>query len=116
MDIAVALDGSKRRDLVLYQGDSENITVTVYDKDGDSTPSAKVVTSLALSTCPDGVVTIPVGSTFTVPQDFPRGRYWLTANLDGVRTTLAYGVIRIPGGCYCTGGRFDYGGPYGGWW
>lgn len=115
MDIAVALDGSKRRDLLLYQGDSEQINVTVYAADGDTTPLT--ATNLTISTCPDGKVSFPVGSTFTVPDDFPRGRYWLTATVNGKRTTIAYGVLRAPGGCCYDGGRWDYGGSWGwGYW
>jgi len=117
MNISVALDGSKRRDLVLFQGDSEEITVTVYDQDGDLTPTAQAVTNLRISTCPDGSVSIPVATTFTVPDDFPRGSYYLTADVAGARTTLAYGVVRMPGGCCYDGGRFDYGGSWGwGYW
>lgn len=115
MDISVALDGSKRRDLLLFQGDSEEITVTVYDQDGDLTPTAQTVTDVRISTCPDGSVSIPVGSTFTVPDDFPRGSYYLTAAINGERTTLAYGTLRIRGDCCYGHGRWDYGGP-GGWW
>ena len=118
MDIIVALDGLKRRNLKLFAGDEVTLNVVAYATDGSSTPLA--VTALALTTCPDDL-TIPVGVQFVVPDDAccpGRRSYSLKGDIAGVTTTLAYGVLEICGGtCEQLGGN-DYGWrwPYGGWW
>lgn len=118
MDIRVALNGTKRRNLELFAGDEVTLNVVVYAADGDTAPVA--VTNLALRTWPDDLA-LPVGSQFTVTSDNP-GRHWyrIQGDIAGVTTTLAYGVMIIRGGEWESPGGNDYGwrpwGPWGGWW
>ncbi|OUM01669.1 hypothetical protein [Variovorax sp. JS1663] len=116
MDIRVALNGTKRRNLELFALDEVTLNVTVYAADGDAAPVA--VTNLVMRTWPDDF-TVPVGQQFTVPDTCPGRRcYRLQGDIAGVATTLAYGVMRIRGGESEQLGGNDYGWrwPYGGWW
>jgi hypothetical protein len=116
MDINIALDGPRRRNLELFAGDEVTLNVNVYTVDGDLTPI--VVTALTISTNPDDL-TLPVATPFTVDDNWPGRRwYWLRGEIADNVTTLAYGVIEIFGGEWDTLGGNDYGwhwpyGPYG---
>lgn len=98
MQITVALDGSRRRDLTLFQGDTATIELVVHAVDGDDAPIT-----------PSGVRFLDTdggfayGTPFGVSLD-DVGRHWyrLVGEVDGVTTTLAYGYITVEG-------------PYSGW-
>lgn len=94
MDISVALDGGKERNLIFGAGDQATINLKVYAHDGDSTPI--VVTELRWST--GGQALFPVGSQFTVPC-VGRTPYRIVGKVAGVLTTLVYGVIEVPCAC-----------------
>lgn len=95
MMIAVALDGSKRRDLKLYSGDTTLIEVSVYRKDGDEDPIAdSELTDMTIKMCGPWDKELPVGTSFEVPKGLNiRNWYTLSALVSGVRTTLAFGWI-----------------------
>lgn len=113
MDIAVALDRtSSRRDIVLSAGDTETLVLTVYREDGDATPLTVEVTNPAINFQPDVSLTIPVGTEFTVPDNYDRVWYRLTADIDGKRRTLCCGTLVINGGQCWPNDRWDYGGPW----
>lgn len=95
MQISVALDGAKRRDIRMYQGDTQQFDLVVYRKDGDEVPiDSSLITDARMHSCGpyDGV--LPIGSSFVVHNDM-RVRNWftLTALVEGVRTTLAFGWL-----------------------
>lgn len=119
MNINIALDGPRRRDLKLFAGDEVTLNVVVYTHDGEIAPVA--VTALTLTTAPSDF-TLPIGSQFTVDSGWPGVRwYWLKGDIAGVTTTLAYGQIRICGGEWQSLSGNDYGwhwpyGPYGWYW
>jgi hypothetical protein len=100
-DITVALSRVNDRELLLNAGDEVTLNLTVYDKDGDETPTASVITNQALTAFGSPLlrtITIPVGSQFTVPDTYPqRMRYRLAADIDGVTTTLCRGYITTAG-------------------
>jgi len=94
MDINVALDGTKKRDLLFYAGDDLSIVLKVYAHDGDITPIA--VTNVRFD-APAG--NLPLGTPFTVPYNYiGRSPYRIVGDVDGIVTTLAYGVLETPGG------------------
>lgn len=95
MDVSVALDGSKERNLILSPGDEMTVSLTVYAHDGDTAPI--VVTNLQWST--GGSALFPVGSQFTVPCGLGRTPYRIVGDVNGVTTTLIYGVIESPFSC-----------------
>jgi hypothetical protein len=96
MQITVALDGPKQRDLVFYQGDTLSLSVLVYAHDGDSVPAE--VENARIVTDDYAEESFPVGSEFTVPYVCGRRvAYRLVADLFGVTYTLAYGHILQPG-------------------
>lgn len=106
MDVTVALDGSRRRDLTLFQGDTVTINLIVYAADGDTEPIT-----------PSGVRFIDLngaGFAYGVPfgvseNDVGRQWYRLVGEVDGVTTTLAFGYVHVEGpfaGWYC--GRDGY--------
>ena len=99
MKLSIALDGAKRRDIRLYEGDTDCLEVVVYAKDGDEEPiDAARITGLRMTTAGPFAGTLPVGVTFTVPTGLRgRNRFILTGLVNGVRTTLAYG--RVLGNC-----------------
>lgn len=107
MLISVALDGSKRRDLRLFQGDTATITVAVYAKDGDSEP---LTVSAPRFVDTDGAG-FAYGDAFAVSEnDVGRRWYRLVGEIDGATTTLAFGYITVEGshegwpyGCPCDG-------------
>lgn len=120
MDLAIALDGPRRRDIEVFAGDEVTLNVAVYAVDGDLSPV--VVTNLVMSTTPSyGSFTIPVGVQYTV-SDEQCGRhwYWIKGDIAGVTTTVAYGLYRVIGGRrgYPSGTDYGWGycGPWGGWW
>lgn len=93
--ISVALDGAKRRDIRLCQGDDVTLTVVVYEHDGDIVPVA--VTDQAFVTT-SGAPGFAYGTPFTVGSDSV-GRSWfrLVGDIAGVTTTLAWGYIHVEG-------------------
>lgn len=94
MDINVALDGAKERNLVFYAGDDLSIVLKVYAHDGDITPIE--VTNVRFD-APAG--NLPLGSSFTVPYNYiGRSPYRIVGDVAGITTTLAYGVLQTPGG------------------
>lgn len=106
--ISVALDGSKRRDIRLFQGDTVTITLTVYQHDGDTTPIT-----------PSGIRFVDTeggfsyGTPFAVSEN-DVGRHWyrLVGEVSGVTTTLCFGYIGVEG---ATEG-WPVGRPYDGYW
>jgi hypothetical protein len=109
MQISVALDGSKRRDLSLFQGDEVTITAVVYAEDGDTTPITP--TDIRFAWPESGV--FAYGESFVV-SDENTGRtfYRLVGEVDGVTTTLAYGYITVEG----LGAGWLFGFPADGYW
>jgi len=105
MDIVVALNGSKERNLSFAPGDEVTLNLIVYAQDGDTTPITP--TNFYWST--GGGSFLPVGSQFSFPC-VNRTPYSIAADIAGVRTTLVYGIIEAPFGyrCswYCGGGIF----------
>lgn len=95
MQISVALDGARRRDIHLAQGDDVTLTVVVYAHDGDTVPIA--VTDQAFITA-SGAPGFAYGTPFAVSSDSV-GRNWfrLVGDIAGVTTTLAWGWIFVEG-------------------
>lgn len=95
MEIRVALDGARRRDLYLAQGDSETLTAVVYAHDGDTVPIA--VTDQVFITA-EGAPGFAYGTPFTVSSDSV-GRTWfrLQGSIAGLPRTLAWGYIFVEG-------------------
>lgn len=109
MLISVALDGSKRRDLSLFQGDEVTITLTVYAADGDDTP---IVPTGIRFVWPEGGG-FAYGTEFTVSENnVGRNFYRLVGEVSGVTTTLAFGYIIVEG----LHGGWPYGCPCDGYW
>jgi hypothetical protein len=108
--ISVALDGSKRRDIRLAQGDEATLAVVVYEHDGDTTPIA--VTGARFVTS-EGAPTFTYGTEFVVPDDSV-GRTWyrLVGEIAGVTTTLAMGYVFVEGETQ----GWPYGMPPDGYW
>ncbi len=106
MDLTISLDGSRRRDIKLWAGDEVTLNVIVRTLDTDALPV--VVDTPRLITREDDVA-FPVGTQFTVSEDYPGRRwYWIKGEIAGVTTTLAYGVLEICGGDSYPSGT-DYG-------
>lgn len=109
MQITVALDGEKKRDLRFFAGDDMSLTIVVYEHDGDTTPIT--VTNVRFAAA-DGE--LPMDSEFVVPSNFfGRVNYRIVGEVEDITTTLAYGVMQTEGGwpslfCWCSGP-----GPYG---
>lgn len=94
MEISVAIDGTKKRDLIFYQGDDLSIVLKVYAHDGDDTP---IVVENVRFDAPAG--TVPMGVPFTVPYNYiGRSPYRIVGDVAGITTTLAIGIIQTPGG------------------
>jgi hypothetical protein len=102
MQITIALDGEKKRDLRFFAGDDMSLTIVVYAHDGDITPVT--VTNVRFAAA-DG--SLPMDSEFVVPSNFlGRVPYRIVGEVEGVTTTLAYGVMQTEGGwptVYCYG-------------
>lgn len=104
MQITVALDGEKKRDLRFFAGDDMSLTIVVYEHDGDTTPIA--VTNVRFAAA-DGE--LPMDSEFVVPSNFfGRVNYRVVGEVEDITTTLAYGVMQTEGGwpslfCWCSG-------------
>jgi len=96
MDIVVALNGSKERNLSFAPGDEVTLNLIVYAQDGDTTPITP--TNFYWST--GGGSFLPVGSQFSFPC-VNRTPYSIAADIAGVRTTLVYGIIEAPFGYRC---------------
>jgi len=106
MDIIVALNGSLERNLTFAPGDDNTINLVVYAVDGDDTPLT--VTNPQLSTGGGGL--FPIGQEFQV-RCLGRTPYRLAVDIDGVTTTVAFGVIESSIGyeyfyncCFCYNG------------
>lgn len=95
MDITVTLNGSKERNLSFAPGDEVTINLIVYALDGDLVPITP--TNFFWST--GGGSFLPVGQQFSFPG-VNRTPYSIAADVDGVRTTLVYGIIEAPFGCH----------------
>lgn len=94
MEIHVALDGSRRRDLSFFQGDEVTLTLVAYAHDGDSTPIA--VTNVRFVAPESGG--FAYGSQFVVSDaNVGRSYYRLVGEIAGVTTTLAHGYITVEG-------------------
>lgn len=113
MQITVALDGSKVRNLTVSPGDEITINLTVYEHDGDTSSLAYTNPEIAVN---DGN-SYPVSTEFSVPLDVGRTPYRLTVEIDGDTTTVAYGYLQTdqPGSCSvvvceCIGGGSSSGG------
>lgn len=118
MEISLALNGAKRRDLRLYEGDEVTLTVKVYQRDGDEEPiDPALVTGLSMTTVGPFDRSIPVGSVFTVPVGLCwRNWYTLKGAVNGVPTTLAMGWILgygVPDRPYPWGNDYGWRWPYG---
>jgi hypothetical protein len=110
MEITVALDGEKKRDLRFFAGDDMSLTIVVYDHDGDVSP---IVVSNVRFAAADG--SLPMDSEFVVPSNFfGRVPYRIVGEVEDITTTLAYGVMQTEGGwpslfCWCSGSPWPYG-------
>lgn len=110
MEISLALNRDNRRDLRFFAGDEQTITLAVYAEDGDDTPIT--VTNPLIVTAPAASVSFPVDVEFTVPDDCERVAYRLTADVDGVKRTLCYGMIVVQGAHSWPYFGSDYGGAW----
>lgn len=110
MEITVALDGEKKRDLRFFAGDDMSLTIVVYEHDGDVSP---IVVSNVRFAAADG--SLPMDSEFVVPSNFfGRVPYRIVGEVEDITTTLAYGVMQTEGGwpslfCWCSGSPWPYG-------
>lgn len=112
MQISVALDGEKRRDLRFYPGDDTTITVVVYAVDGDTVPLAITNEQFAFGNW--GV--LPVDSSF-VASGCSRREFRIVGDIAGITTTLAYGIAEIGAGVSMSDiccADWDYGSQRGG--
>lgn len=93
--ISVALDGARRRDITLGQGEEVTLSVILYEHDGDTVPIAVTDAAFVMD---DGAPGFAYGTPFTVGSD-NAGRYWyrLQGDVAGARTTLAFGWIFVTG-------------------
>lgn len=109
MLITVALDGSKRRDLTVFQGDEVTIEAVVYAQDGDT--EAITPTDIRFVWPESGG--FAYGESFTVSDQYNgRGWYRLVGEVEGVTTTLAFGYLTVEG----TGASWLFGCPCDGYW
>lgn len=108
MQISVALDGSRHRDLSLFQGDEVTLEVVVYAVDGDEDPIAPTGIRFA-----DTDTGLTYGDPFTVGENMI-GRRWyrLVGEVAGATTTLAYGFITVDG----EAAPWLWGSPVDGYW
>jgi hypothetical protein len=90
MELSVALDSPRRRDLNFFDGDQSAISITVYRNDGDVAPLT--VTNVALKWSDWGDYSLGLITTFTAGFD-RRSPYSIVGSVDGLVTTLAYGLI-----------------------
>lgn len=107
MNISVALDGTKKRDLQFFAGDDMSIVLTVYAHDGDVTPIT--VTNVRFAAAGGS---LPLDTEFTVPSNYiGRAAYRIIGDVDGITTTLVYGVLQTACGwpLLCCG---PFPGPY----
>ncbi len=89
MELAVALNSTRRRDLRFFEGDGSVINVTVYQNDGDTVPIPATDVSLAWGYNGSALAT---GSNFLVGF-YPRSPYSIRGTVNGQPVTLAYGLI-----------------------
>ena len=94
VDLVIALDGARRRDLQFYAGDEVTISLTVYEHDGDAVPLT--VTTPMLTTSFIGGDAFPIGSPFAVSDKYP-GRRWyrVVGDIAGNTTTICYGLLEV---------------------
>jgi hypothetical protein len=110
MQITVALDGEKKRDLRFFAGDDMSLTIVVYAHDGDTSPIT--VTNVRFAAA-DGE--LPMDSEFVVPSNFfGRVNYRIVGEVEDITTTLCYGVMQTEGEwptlfCGCYGSPWPYG-------
>lgn len=110
MQITVALDGEKKRDLRFFAGDDMSLTIVVYAQDGDTSPIT--VTNVRFAAA-DGE--LPMDSEFVMPSNFfGRVNYRIVGEVADITTTLAYGVMQTEGEwptlfCGCYGSPWPYG-------
>lgn len=90
MDVSVALNGSRRRDLQFYAGDDTEIVLTVYQNDGDEDPI--VVSDPVILYNDPRRRSLNPGDSFKACFR-QRQRYSLVGYINSVRTTLAYGLL-----------------------
>jgi hypothetical protein len=69
MDIRVALDGARRRDLFLGQGDEVTLVPVIYAHDGDT---EQVAFANAQIITPDGESVFALGVPFVVSESLDR--------------------------------------------
>lgn len=109
MQISVALDGSKRRDLSLFQGDEVTIEAVVYAEDGDVEPITP--TDIRFVWPESGG--FAYGESFVASEDrVGRTFYRLVGEVEGVTTTLAFGYLTVEG----LGSGWPFGFPCDGYW
>jgi hypothetical protein len=100
MNLSVALDGSKKRDITFYSGDDLGLVLTVYAHDGDVV--AITPTNIRFASADSSY---PYADPFTVPENFiGRSAYRIIGDVDGVTTTLVYGVLTTQFGWPWVGG------------
>jgi hypothetical protein len=87
MDVSVALDSNRRRNLEFFDQDDTEIVLTVYEHDGDDEPIA--ISDAIINYGNSGMA---VGGTFSASFE-NRERYTITGYIAGKRTTLAYGLL-----------------------
>jgi hypothetical protein len=106
MQISVALDGSKKRDLTFYSGDDLGLVLTVYEHDGDIVPI--VPTNIRFTSADNS---FPYAEPFTVPENFlGRSAFRIVGDIDGITTTLVYGVLTTQFGWpYFADSDYNYG-------
>lgn len=90
--ITVSLDGDKRRDMFFREGEEIYLSVLVYAHDGDPAPLMEISDARMVI---NRSYTVPVGSFFTVQGSWHRVPYRLTAEIVGVKMTLAHGSIIV---------------------
>ncbi len=93
MQIVVALNGSRERNLTLSPGDDVSINLVVYANDGDANPVA--VTDAQISTGGGGY--LPIGTQFAIPYSMGRTPYRIIGKVAGISSTLVYGYIEAVG-------------------
>lgn len=110
MEITVALDGEKKRDLRFFAGDDMSLTIVVYAHDGDVSPVT--VTNVRFASADSS---LPMDAEFVVPSNFfGRVPYRIVGEVEDITTTLCFGVMQTEGGwptlfCDCLGSPWPYG-------
>lgn len=110
MDIRIALDGSRHRNLSLNAGDDQILNVIVYAKDTDPLPmDPTLVTDVKLRLFGPASQALLTATPFVVsPSMGPRNTYSIQATVNGLVTTIAYGVITLHGALFFNTGNLSY--------